>query len=81
MIEKKITICLNGKILFPIALNELDNLEVIRKKLEEDIQEDFLFSKGESTIKKKNEKKWSLKKLMIQKKFRKKNSKYFYRKQ
>ena len=67
MIEKKITICLNGKILFPIALNELDNLEVIRKKLEEDIQEDFLFSKGESKIKKKKEKKWSLKKLMITK--------------
>ena len=56
MIEKKITICLNGKILFPIAFNELDNLEIIRKKLAEDIQEDFLFSKGESKIEKKNEK-------------------------
>ncbi len=56
MIEKKITVCLNGKMLFPITLNELDNLEIIRKKLEEDIQEDFLFSKGESKIEKKMKK-------------------------
>ncbi len=47
---------MNGKILFPITLNELDNLEVIRKKLTEDIQEDFLFSKGESKIEKKMKK-------------------------
>jgi hypothetical protein len=49
MSEKEITISLNGELLFPIVLNELDDLEKIRKQLiEENIQDiSYLLEKEE----------------------------------
>ena len=66
MSEKEITISLNGELLFPIVLNELDDLEKIRKQLiEENIQDNFLFTREGRKIAYKYEKKWLLKKIVI----------------
>ena len=52
--------------LFPIVLNELDDLEKIRKQLiEENIQDNFLFTREGRKIAQKYEKKWTLKKIVI----------------